>query len=88
MGRSLTPSVMVGWQHAFGDTDPQATMRFADGATPFTVYGVPIAEDALLLEAGLSYGLSAAATLSLAYTGQIAAEATQNAFTAQFFLKF
>ncbi|MBA4791971.1 MAG: autotransporter domain-containing protein [Rhizobiales bacterium] len=88
MGRALTPSVTLGWQHAFGDTTPAATMRFADGTLPFAISGVPIAEDALLLEAGLAYSLSGVAALSVAYSGQIASEATQNALTAQFSLKF
>ncbi|MFG1295575.1 autotransporter-associated beta strand repeat-containing protein [Xanthobacter variabilis] len=87
-GRNLTPSVTLGWQHAFGDTDPVAAMRFLGGTTPFSVSGVPIAEDALLVDAGLAYGLSDTASLSVAYTGQFATSASQNAFTAQFSLKF
>ncbi|TCT05260.1 autotransporter outer membrane beta-barrel domain-containing protein, partial [Aquabacter spiritensis] len=87
-GRTLTPSVTLGWQHAFGDTMPSAMMQFVGGATPFQVSGVPIAEDALLLGAGLAYGVSDAATLQFTYTGQIAGQSSQNAFTAQFSLKF
>lgn len=87
-GRTLTPSLTLGWQHAFGDTTPSATMLFQGGATPFNVQGVPIAEDAAVLGAGLAYGLSDQATLQVNYTGQIAAAASQNAFTAQFSLKF
>ncbi|WP_132034940.1 autotransporter outer membrane beta-barrel domain-containing protein, partial [Aquabacter spiritensis] len=87
-GRTLTPSVTLGWQHAFGDTTPVATMLFAGGTTPFQVSGVPIAEDALLLGASLSYALSNVASLGVTYSGQLAATASQNAFTAQFALKF
>ncbi|TCT01681.1 autotransporter domain-containing protein [Aquabacter spiritensis] len=87
-GRTLTPSVTLGWQHAFGDTTPVATMLFAGGTTPFQVSGVPIAEDALLLGAGLSFALSDVASLGVTYSGQLAATASQNAFTAQFALKF
>ncbi|TCT06769.1 autotransporter domain-containing protein [Aquabacter spiritensis] len=87
-GRTLTPSLMLGWQHAFGDTTPSSTMRFASGAVPFTVAGAPIAEDALAFEAGLSYALSNVAVLGVNYTGQIATNAAQSAFTAQFSLKF
>ena len=86
-GSTLTPRVTLGWQHAFGDTMPSSTMQFI-GGTPFTVSGVPIAEDALLLEAGLSYALSDKATLGASYTSQLATTAAQNAFTAQFSLKF
>ncbi|OYX71880.1 MAG: hypothetical protein B7Y95_12015 [Rhizobiales bacterium 32-66-11] len=88
MGHTLTPNATLGWQHAFGDTDPTSTMLFQGGATPFQVSGVPIAEDALMLGAGLSYQLSNVAALSVNYTGQLASNATQNAFTAQFSLQF
>lgn len=87
-GRALTPSLTLGWQHAFGDTTPTATMRFAGGTLPFQVLGVPIAEDALLVQAGVAYALSEAAALAVNYTGQLAGAAAQNAFTAQFALKF
>ena len=87
-GSTLTPRATIGWQHAFGDTTPGSTMQFTGGTTPFSVSGVPIAEDALLLEAGLSYALSDKATLGASYTSQFAATAAQNAFTAQFSLKF
>ncbi len=63
-GRSLTPSLTLAWQHAFGDTTPTASMLFAGGTLPFQVSGVPIAEDALLVQAGLSYALSDAASLA------------------------
>lgn len=88
MGATLIPNVTVGWQHAFGDTGPTANMLFQGGATPFQISGAPIAEDALMLGAGLSYRLSDVASLSVSYTGQLAATASQNAFTAQFALKF
>ncbi len=87
-GRTLTPSATLGWQHAFGDTTPTATMLFQSGATPFAISGVPIAENTLLLGAGLAYALSDLATLQVNYTGQLAGDASQNAFTAQFSLKF
>ena len=87
-GYALTPSVTLGWQHAFGDTVSAATMLFQGGSTPFQVTGVPIAEDALLLGAGLAYDISDRASLQVNYTGQLAGDASQNALTAQFSLRF
>ncbi|OYW52984.1 MAG: autotransporter outer membrane beta-barrel domain-containing protein, partial [Rhizobiales bacterium 12-68-15] len=87
-GRALTPSATLGWQHAFGDTTPTANMQFLAGSTPFQIQGVPIAEDTLLVGAGLSYALSDLATIQVNYSGQIAAQASQNAFSAQFSLRF
>ncbi|MDQ0506623.1 autotransporter family protein [Xanthobacter agilis] len=87
-GRTLTPRMTLGWQHAFGDITSSAAMRFLGGDTPFQVTGAPVAVDALLLDAGVSYGLSDTATLGVVYTGQFAPSASQNAFTAQFSLRF
>ena len=87
-GRALTPSVTLGWQHAFGDTTPTATMLFTGGTLPFQVAGVPIAEDTLLMEAGLAYALSDLTALSVNYNGQFADTAAQNAFTARFQMRF
>ncbi|MFG1374919.1 autotransporter domain-containing protein, partial [Xanthobacter oligotrophicus] len=88
LGRPLTPSMTLAWQHAFGDTTPYANMLFAGGTTPFQVAGAPIAQDALLVGAGLGYAASEFATLSVKYNGQIASGASQNAFSAEFAWKF
>jgi outer membrane autotransporter protein len=87
-GRSYTPSVTVGWQHAFGDITPQATMQFASGSDAFTVSGVPIAEDALILGASLAISLGPTASLALIYDGQIASSATQSALSGQLLIRF
>jgi outer membrane autotransporter protein len=88
MGRAFTPSLTVGWQHAFGDTTSIANMMFAGTTTPFQVDGVPIAEDTAIVGAGLAYALSNLATIQVNYAGQFASQASQNAVTAQFSLKF
>ena len=62
----------VGWQHAFTDTTPWANLQLA-GGTPFTAAGVPIAQDAALLELGVDLRLSDRASLGIGYTGQFAA---------------
>ena len=88
-GRTFTPSLTLGWQHAFGDTDSSANMLFANGGvSPFDIQGVPIAEDVALLGVGLGYQISDTAAFQFNYTGQIAEQATQNTFSAQFSLKF
>lgn len=87
-GRALVPSATVGWQHAFGDTVPLSTMQFLGGAQSFAVQGVPIAEDTAILGAGLGYALSQTAALQVNYLGQIASSVSNNAFNAQFSLKF
>ena len=87
-GRTLTPSATLGWQYAFNDTTPLSTMRFAGGAQPFSIEGVPIAQNAALLGAGLAYDLADNAKVSVNYVGQVASTTSNNAFTAQVSVKF
>ncbi len=83
----LTPSVTLGWQHAFGDLAPRASLRFAGGSA-FGVSGVPVAQETALVGAGLSYDLSDVSAIRVNYTGQLAPKATQNAFTAEYAHRF
>ncbi|WP_162901409.1 autotransporter domain-containing protein [Breoghania sp. L-A4] len=61
---------MIGWRHGFGSSTPSQRLAFA-GGTAFTVYGAPVARDALLLEAGLDFDVRANTTLGVAYSGQL-----------------
>jgi outer membrane autotransporter protein len=45
----------LGWQHAFGDTTPEATLQFVAGGPAFTEYGVPVAKNAGLGRIGLGW---------------------------------
>jgi len=87
-GHTLTPSATLGWQHAFGDTAPSATMLFAGGVTPFNIQGAPLAENMALIGLGLGVQMSGTASLQFDYAGQIAEQASQNTFSAQFSVKF
>ncbi|QCI64188.1 autotransporter domain-containing protein [Phreatobacter stygius] len=77
----------LGWRHAFGDITPLVTLAFA-GSSAFTVGGVPIAKNAAVLEAGLDLNLSPAATLGLAYSGQLASGAQQHGMKANLAVRF
>ncbi|MBA4791705.1 MAG: autotransporter-associated beta strand repeat-containing protein [Rhizobiales bacterium] len=87
-GRILSPSVTLGWRHAFGDTTPQTTMAYVSGSAAFPIWGVPIAADAAVLGASLAYALAPQALLSVRYDGQIAATASENAFTGALQIRF
>ena len=67
-GTDATLRSMVGWRHAFGDT-PTSQMAFALGSDTFSIAGVPLAQDTLLLNAGLDLILNENATLGVAYGG-------------------
>lgn len=86
-GVNATARGMVGWRHAFGDVTPLSSLAFA-GSDAFTVAGTPIAEDALVLEAGFDVGLSDKASLGVSYSGQIASKASDHGFRADFTMKF
>ncbi len=77
-GAILRTHAYFGWQHAFGDVDPAATLAFTGGASPFVITGAPLAPDSLLLGLGIDADVSDSLRFSAAYTGEIA-NATENA---------
>ncbi len=78
----------LGWRHAFGDTESEVTQRLLAGGQAFTVSGVPIAEDAAVVEAGLELGLSERATLGVSYGGQLAGDRRDHGLGARFEMQF
>lgn len=76
----------LGWRHAFADA-PVARLSFDDG-DGFTVFGVPIARDAVALQAGVDVDLGGASRLGFSYDGQFASGAMENAFKASFSTRF
>jgi len=83
----VTASGMVGWRHAFGDTDPTRTQSFA-GSSPFTAAGIPLAENLAVLEAGLGAGLSERLTAGVFYTGQLGNGVSDQGFRANLSWRF
>lgn len=77
----------LGWQHALADTQTAIQLAIPTGAA-FDSIGVPIAKDALSLEAGLDLALSADATLTASYSGQLAEGAQNHAVKLGFGVKF
>ncbi|UDF32810.1 UNVERIFIED_ORG: autotransporter domain-containing protein (plasmid) [Roseateles sp. XES5] len=77
----------LGWRHAFGDTTPLATIAFA-GGSPFTVAGVPIAKDALVLDIGLDVAITGNTTLGISYGGQYGGNAIDQSVRANFNVRF
>ncbi|MCO4317934.1 autotransporter domain-containing protein [Phyllobacterium sp. 21LDTY02-6] len=84
---SIVGHGMLGWQHSLGDVVPTGRYAFAGGA-PFTVSGLPIAEDALNLEAGLDVNIGRRTTLGLGYTGRYSTGANDNSITAEVAVRF
>ena len=61
---------MLGWRHAFGDVTPTSVYRFSAGSADFAIAGVPVAEDALVLDVGLDVSLAERVSLGVTYGGQ------------------
>ncbi|MCV9910234.1 autotransporter domain-containing protein [Brucella sp. HL-2] len=84
---TATARTDLGWRHAYGDITPVSTASFI-GSDAFTVSGLPIGQDAALIEAGLDLKLTEDATLGLSYTGQFASGARQNGLNAKLSVSF
>lgn len=85
---TATAKGLVGWSAAFGDTDTAMSMSYVSGSVPFAVSGVPLAENALVVEAGLDLALSPIAAVGIAYGGMFGSDLSDQSFTAKLDIKF
>lgn len=77
----------IGWRHAFGGT-PASTHTLALSGAAFTVSGVPLAKDALVLDAGFDLNVTENASLGFAYGGQFGSGVADNSVKASFNVTF
>ncbi len=87
-GAVLIPRASVAWQHAFGDVTPSAALAFAGTAAAFTIAGVPLAEDAALVEAGFDLPITPQATVGVSYVGQLAESAQDHSIRGNLLVRF
>ena len=82
-GMQLTPHGSLAWQHAFGDVTPGAALAFNINGIGFGIYGVPVAQDTALIEAGLGIAIAIApdATVRLSYQVQLSSDLQDNGLT-------
>ncbi|MFZ5673962.1 MAG: autotransporter outer membrane beta-barrel domain-containing protein [Pseudomonadota bacterium] len=78
---------LIGWQHAFGDIASESRLAFA-GGDDFTIRGVPMARDSVLLEAGLDLALTGSMNFGAAYQGRFGDGVADNGFTARLGIAF
>jgi len=83
----VTLTGMISWQHAFGNTTPESTHAFSAGDA-FTIAGIPIAEDAAVIETGLGFNLTDNATMGVFYAGQLASRSQEHGFKANLNMRF
>ena len=79
-GAVFTPRASLGWQYAFGDLTPEATLGFAGiSGSSLKVTGVPLAKNSALLDIGADLRFHDSLTASVSYVGEFASGAHQNA---------
>ncbi|SNB70284.1 outer membrane autotransporter barrel domain-containing protein [Arboricoccus pini] len=86
-GGLLALQGMVGWRHASGDKKPAADLAFAAGRD-FSVEGVPLAKDSMLIQTGIEAAPIGPVSLGLSYTGQLSGSAHDHGFTGHLALRF
>jgi len=90
-GRTATLSGRLGWRHAWDDVQGDGRHAFAGSPTSagaFTVNGLPVAEDAMLVELGLDVDLKDRLSLTVDWSGQYGSGLTGNALAARFNWRF
>ena len=78
---------LVGWRHAFGDVTPTSALALA-GQPGFSVAGVPIARNALVLEGGIDFAVSRNLTMGVSYVGQASSQVRDHGIKASLLWKF
>ncbi len=85
----FTTTGMVGWSHAFGDIAPPSLLsRFAEGGDAFTIHGAPVARNAVVIDVGLDYAITPAATFGVSYGGRFGPGASDQTARVNFSFKF
>lgn len=84
---SATLHGSLAWRHAFGAA-AASTFAFAEGGDAFTVSGVPMAQDAALVEAGIDLAISETATAGVSYSGVITESSADQAVKGELSVKF
>ena len=87
-GQVLTPHASAYWQHAFGDVTPVETLSFLSTRTGFTTAGVPLAENAAVIDTGLNLALTPNTKIGVSYFGQLGSNIQDNAVKGDFLWRF
>lgn len=78
----------LGWRHAFGDVSPKALAAFGGSSGAFAVSGAPIDGDAIVAQVGLAYQASEGVSLSVSYSAQAGAHASDQGVRGQLEVRF
>ncbi len=87
LGGSVGLHVGGGWRHAFDERATPTRIAFADGSS-FDIQGVPIAEDAVALDAALDVRIRDNIGVGMRYGGQISDRATDHSVKVDVMFRF
>lgn len=77
----------LAWQHGAGDRAGEADMRLREGSD-FSIHGLPLARDALLLETRIGFAIADGAQFGLSFAGHYAERSRDQMFKADLSWKF
>jgi outer membrane autotransporter protein len=87
-GMRLTPHLNLGWKHLYGEVRGRSHQRLANAGTTYTVEGIELDRDSLLLEAGLDLTVSPRHTLGVSYNGETGQDNRNGALMGQWRMTF
>lgn len=87
-GMRWTPRLNVSWKHIYGDVRGNSRQRLATGGNMYTIEGVELDRDSLLLEAGLDLAVSPRHTLGVSYNGETGQDNRNSALMGQWRMMF
>ncbi|MFW7268973.1 autotransporter domain-containing protein [Gluconacetobacter sp. Hr-1-5] len=86
---TLVPNASFAYRHAFGELTPTTREYFAQsGGAAFDVAGVPLSENAAVLDAGLKAVMSDRMDVGVSYIGQYGERSIDSGIRGKFRLKF
>ncbi|WP_238322053.1 autotransporter outer membrane beta-barrel domain-containing protein [Komagataeibacter europaeus] len=85
----LVPNASFAYRHAFGELTPTTREYFAQGGgTTFDIAGVPLSENAAVVDAGLKAVMSDRIDVGVSYIGQYGERSRDTGIRGKFRLKF
>ncbi|MCJ8205769.1 autotransporter outer membrane beta-barrel domain-containing protein [Pseudomonas sp. RGM2987] len=87
-GMALSPRLNVGWKHRYGEVRGLSRQRLANGGNTYTIEGIELDRDSLLVEAGLDLAVSPRHTLGLSYNSETGQDNRNGALLGQWRMMF
>lgn len=87
-GMRLTPRFSAGWKHTYGDVFTKTSQRLVTGGRDYTVYGVELDRNSLLVDAGLDLGVSTTHSVGLGLTSEIGNDSRNHGVMGQWRMAF